>query len=134
MKARPTLATLSASGTAKPLFMHSDPNKLYQMLFGSIAGGDVNKKYKARSKVLLQVESLASSKGKNLPSGEKVRYANYVNGFKDMNGLREKLSKVSSQLKKHAPKYELFPKYNKQNNFVNNISRWYCKYCRSIKH
>ena len=54
MKARPTLATLSATGPAQPIFMHSDPNKLYQMLFGSIANGDVYKKYKARSKVFTE--------------------------------------------------------------------------------
>ncbi len=41
MKSRPTLATLSAAGPGKPLFMHSNPNDLYQMLFGGIASGDV---------------------------------------------------------------------------------------------
>jgi len=106
MKARPTLATLSASGTGKPIFMHSDPNRLYQMIFGSIAGGDVNKRYEARSKVFLQVEHLAGLKAKGLPQGESERYATYVNGFRDINGLRDKLSKVSGQLKKHAPKVD----------------------------
>ena len=36
MVSRPTLATLSAAGPGKPLFMHSNPNDLYQMLFGGI--------------------------------------------------------------------------------------------------
>ena len=106
MKARPTLATLSATGVAQPIFMHSDPNRLYQMLFGSIAGGDVNKRYNARSKVFLEVERLAGLKGKGLPATESERYSQYVNGFKDMNGLRDKLSTVSSTLKKFAPKYD----------------------------
>jgi hypothetical protein len=39
MRARPTLATLSASGPNQPIFMHCDPSMLYQMLFGSIAEG-----------------------------------------------------------------------------------------------
>ena len=106
MKARPTLATLSATGVAQPIFMHSDPNKLYQMIFGSIAEGDVYRRYQARSKVFLDVEKLSRQKGKNLPKNESERYAGYVNGFSEMNGLREKLSKVSPLLKKHAPKYD----------------------------
>ena len=106
MKARPTLATLSATGPAQPIFMHSDPNKLYQMLFGSIASGDVYKRYKARSKVFTEVEKLAALKAKGLPMAEAERYAGYINGFKDMNGLRKKLVNVSEELKKVAPKYD----------------------------
>jgi len=106
MKARPTLATLSASGTAQPIFMHSDPNKLYQMLFGSIAGGDVNKRYNARSKMFREVQQLAGQKAHGLPKSESERYAGYVNGFRDMNALRAKLSGISGQLKKHAPVYD----------------------------
>ena len=106
MTARPTLATLSATGTAQPIFMHSDPNKLYQMIFGSIAGGDVYKRYQARSKVFLDVEKLSREKGLRLPKTEAERYAGYVNGFREMNGLREKLSSVSPILKKFAPKYD----------------------------
>ena len=106
MKARPTLATLSATGPAQPIFMHSDPNKLYQMLFGSIANGDVYKRYKARSKVFTDVEKLAALKAKGLPTAEAERYASYVDGFRDMNGLREKLASVSGTLKKFAPKYD----------------------------
>jgi hypothetical protein len=106
MKARPTLATLSATGVAQPIFMHSDPNKLYQMIFGSIANGDVYKRYQARSKIFVDIEKLSREKGKGLPVLEGERYAGYVNGFREMNGLREKLSKVSGVLKKHAPKYD----------------------------
>ncbi|MGB0740623.1 MAG: DUF1552 domain-containing protein, partial [Planctomycetaceae bacterium] len=32
MRAKPTVANLSASGAGKPIFMHSNPNHLYQML------------------------------------------------------------------------------------------------------
>ena len=84
MKARPTLATLSATGVAQPIFMHSDPNKLYQMIFGSIANGDVYKRYQARSKVFLDVEKLSRQKGQGLPKAESERYAGYVNGFREM--------------------------------------------------
>ena len=106
MKARPTLATLSATGVAQPIFMHSDPNKLYQMIFGSVASGDVYKRYLARSKVFLDVEKISRQKGQGLPQSEAERYSGYVNGFREMNGLREKLSKVSATLKKFAPKYD----------------------------
>ena len=34
MRSKPTIATLSASGGSRPIFMHSNPNHLYQMLYG----------------------------------------------------------------------------------------------------
>jgi hypothetical protein len=106
MKARPTVASLTASGPKQPIFMHCDPNMLYQMLFGSIAGGDIKKQYQARSNVMLDVERVAKLKAKELPESESERYARYVNGFRYVNGLREKLSTMSAQLNKHAPKYD----------------------------
>ena len=39
MTAKPTLATLSASGAGQPIFMYSNPNHLYQMLYGGISTG-----------------------------------------------------------------------------------------------
>ena len=41
MKAKPTVANLSASGAGQPIFMHSNPNHLYQMLYGGISTGDI---------------------------------------------------------------------------------------------
>ena len=61
---------------------------------------------RARSTVFKRVEKLATYKGNGLPQGESERYSQYVDGFTDMNALREKLSKVSDTLKKHAPKYD----------------------------
>jgi hypothetical protein len=106
MKARPSVANLTASGPNQPIFMHCDPNMLFQMLFGSIAGEDIKKHYQARSEVMLEVERVAKFKAKGLPESESELYARYVNGFRDVNGLREKLSTMSAQLKKHAPKYD----------------------------
>ncbi|MEI6235326.1 MAG: DUF1552 domain-containing protein [Planctomycetota bacterium] len=106
MKARPTLATLTASGPNQPVFMHCDPTMLYQMLFGSIAEGDIKKYYQARSEVMLDIERVARSKSKGLPKSEAERYESYVSGFRDVNGMREKLSKISEQLKKFAPKLD----------------------------
>jgi hypothetical protein len=103
MKARPTIATLTASGPSQPIFMHSDPNNLYEMLFGSIADGDIKRRYEARSEVMLQVERVAKSKAAELSKSESERYADYVSGFRDINGMREKLSTLSTLLKKHAP-------------------------------
>lgn len=106
MKARPTLATLTASGPNQPVFMHCDPNMLYQMIFGSIAEGDIKKHYQARSDVMLEVERVAKLKGKGLPQGDSERYGMYVNGLGEVNGLRKKLSGISGQLKKYAPKLD----------------------------
>ena len=104
MKARPTVANLTASGPNNPILMHCDPNMLYQMLFGSIAEGDIKTHYQARSNVIFDIERVAKLKAKGLPQSESERYANYVNGFRDVNGLRDKLSKMPEQLKKYAPK------------------------------
>jgi hypothetical protein len=106
MISRPTLATLSASGAGKPLFMHSNPQNLYQLLFGGIATGDVKKRYEARSKVFNRVEQLAGLSGKTLPASDRERFGSYVNGFRDINGLRERLAGVSDHLKKFAPEYD----------------------------
>ncbi|MFP6676552.1 MAG: DUF1552 domain-containing protein [Pirellulaceae bacterium] len=106
MRSRPTLATLSATGPGQALFMHSNPNSLYEMLFGGISTGDVKRKYEAKSKVFNQVERLARLNGKTLPAGERKRYGTYVNGFRDINGLRERLVDVSDHLKQFAPEYD----------------------------
>ncbi len=106
MKARPTLATLSASGPNQPIFMHCDPSMLYQMLFGSIADGAIRQHYEARSNVMLEVERVAQLKAKGLPKNEGERYGRYVSGFRELNGLSEKLSRISDQLKKFAPKLD----------------------------
>ena len=106
MRARPTVATLSAAGPNQPIFMHCDPTMLYQLLFGSIAEGAIKQHYEARSQVMLEIERVAQLKGKGLPLSEGERYGRYVSGFRDLNGLNEKLSKISTQLKKFAPKLD----------------------------
>lgn len=106
MVSRPTLATLSAAAPGKPLFMHSNPQDLYQLLFGGIATGDVKRRYEARSKVFNRVEQLAGQGGVGLPAGDRDRYGSYVDGFRDINGLRERLAGVSDHLKKFAPAYD----------------------------
>lgn len=106
MMSRPTLATLSASGAGEALYMHSNPNDLYQMLFGGIAEGEVKQRFEARSKVFHQVEYLANKRGSNLPPGDLAKYESYVDGFRDINGLREKLAGVSDHLRKFVPEYD----------------------------
>ncbi len=106
MISRPTLATLSAADAGKPLFMHSNPNDLYQLLFGGIATGDVKRRYEARSKVFNRIEQLAGQGKASLPAGDRARYGSYVDGFRDINGLRERLLGVSDHLRSFAPEYD----------------------------
>lgn len=106
MISRPTLATLSAAGAGQPLYMHSNPKDLYQLIFGGIASGEVKKQFEARSRIFNRIEQLADQKTQYLPANEKNRYASFVDGFRDINGLREKLSGVSDHLKKFAPDYD----------------------------
>lgn len=106
MRARPTLATLSASGPNQPIFMHCDPTMLYQLLFGSIAEGAIRQHYEARANMMLEVERAAGLKGKGLPVSDGDRYGKYVSGFRELNGLTEKLSGISDRLKQFAPKLD----------------------------
>ncbi|NNE00744.1 MAG: DUF1552 domain-containing protein [Pirellulaceae bacterium] len=106
MQSRPTLATLSAAGPGKPLFMHSNPNDLYQTLFGCLAAGDVRRKFEAKSKVFNRIEQLANQGGTSLPAEERRRYGSYTDGFRDVNGLRERLADVSDHLKDFVPQYD----------------------------
>lgn len=103
MSTKPTIATLSASGAGQPIFMHSNPNHLYQMLFGGISTGDIRRQHEARSSVLDQIEKLAAASGQTLPTMEQQRYHQFVQGFRDVNGLRERLDTVSDHLRKFAP-------------------------------
>ncbi len=106
MTTKPTLATLSASGAGQPIFMHSNPNHLYQMLYGGISTGDIRRQHEARSNLLNQIESMAAAKAESLPAQDRQRYGQYVQGFRDVNGLRGRLETVSDHLKKFAPEVD----------------------------
>lgn len=106
MRSKPTVANLSASGAGQPIFMHSNPNHLYQMLYGGISTGDIRSQHEARSGMLDQIEKLAAAKGAGLPSGDVQRYGQYVQGFNDINGLRERLGGISDHLRHFAPKVD----------------------------
>lgn len=110
MRTKPTIATLSASGAGQPIFMHSNPNHLYQMLYGGISTGEIRQQHEARSNVLNQIEKLATSKGQTLPQADQQRYAQFVDGFKEVNGLRNRLDSVADHLRKFAP--EVDARYN----------------------
>ena len=106
MKTKPTIATLSASGAGQPIFMHSNPNHLYQMLYGGISTGDIRLQHEARSSVLTQIEAISAAKGQTLPASEQARYGQFVQGFRDVNGLRDRLDGVSDHLRQFAPEVD----------------------------
>ncbi len=106
MTTKPTIATLSATGAGQPIFMYSDPNQLYQMLYGGISTGDIRRQHEARSNVLNQIEKLTAAKGRALPAADQQRYRQYVQGFRDVNGLRDRLDTVSDHLRKFAPEVD----------------------------
>lgn len=106
MSTKPTIATLSASGAGQPIFMHSNPNHLYQMLYGGIASGDIRRRHEARSNIFNQIEQLAAAEGKALPIADQRRYGQYVQGFKDVNGLRDRLDSVADRLRDFAPEVD----------------------------
>ena len=103
MKAKPTVANLSASGPGQPIFMHSNPNHLYEMLYGGIADGEIRRQHEARSGMFDRIEKLAEAKGRGLPGLSREGYAQYVDGVGEINGLRERLGKAGSSLREFAP-------------------------------
>lgn len=106
MTAKPTVANLSASGAGQPIFMHSNPNHLYQMLYGGISEGEIRQQHEARSSMFDRIEQLAAAKGGSLRGAERQRYGQFVDGFHDINGLRDRLGSVSGHLRKFAPKVD----------------------------
>jgi hypothetical protein len=106
MTGKPTVANLSARGAGRPIFMHSNPNHLYQMLYGGISQGDIRNQHQARSSMFDRIEEMAAASGKTLPGTDKQRFGQYVQGFNDINGLRERLGKVSDHLRDFAPKVD----------------------------
>jgi len=106
MIAKPTVANLSARGAGKPIFMHSNPNHLYQLLYGGISEGEIRSQHEARSSMLTRIEQLAAAKGESLPSSDQARYHEFTQGFSDMNGLRERLNAASGHLRNFAPKVD----------------------------
>ncbi len=106
MKTKPTVANLSASGAGQPIFMHSNPNHLYEMLYGGISQGDIRQQHEARSGMFDRIERLAAAKVGALPPPDKSRYGQFVEGLSDINGLRERLGNVSDHLKKFAPEVD----------------------------
>lgn len=106
MQTKPTIATLSASGAGQPIFMHSNPNHLYQMLYGGIAEGEIRRQHQARSQLMDRIEQLAAAKGQGLPAGDARRYGQYAEGFQEANGLRDRLDAVAEHLKKFAPRVD----------------------------
>lgn len=106
MRSKPTIANLSASGAGSPIFMHSNPNHLYQMLYGGISQGKIRSHHDAKSSMLDSIERLTAAKGQSLPFSEKQRYDEFTKGFNEMNGLRERLNDVSDHLRNFAPKVD----------------------------
>lgn len=53
-----------------------------------------------------QIEKLAAIKGRSLPTADQQRYNQYVQGFQDVNGLRDRLGTVSDHLRKFAPEVD----------------------------
>jgi len=106
MTSKPTIATLSASGAGQPIFMYSNPNQLYQLLYGGISAGDIRVQHETQSHVLTQIERLAAAKGQTLPTADAQRYGQYVQGFRDVNGLRDRLGTIADHLRKFAPKVD----------------------------
>ena len=106
MRARPTIATLSASGAGKPIYMHSDPNLLYQSIFGSIAGGDVKRQFNNHSNILQKIAHRESGFTQGLPEADRMHHTHYANSLLQMNDIREQLADKSDILKKYAPKLD----------------------------
>ena len=103
MVTKPTIARLSASGPSKPIYMYSNPNHLYQLMFGGVSKGEMRKEYDVRSQILKEAGQIAAIDGGSLSNKEKKRYDNFPNAFNQINDTQKKLLTVSDHLAKFAP-------------------------------
>ena len=106
MRAKPTLATLSASGAGQPIFMYSDPMQLYKLLYGGLSTGEVRTQHEAQSHMLRKIEQFAADKSTGLPLHDQQLYSQFTGGFEQMNALRKRLDGASGDLAKYAPKLD----------------------------
>ena len=109
MTTKPTIATLSASGAGQPIFMYSNPNQLYQMLYGGISTGDIrNPARSAQSNRAVHPDRAAGRRQgpSRCRTSDQQRYGQYVQGFEDVNGLRDRLDTVADHLRKFAPEVD----------------------------
>lgn len=86
--------------------MHCNPNHLYQLLYGNIASGDIRTQYEVQTSMFNSIQRIAQGNAMNLPERYEKRYENFLNGFDEMNALRQKFDNVSDHLKKFAPKID----------------------------
>ena len=63
MSGKPTVASLSAWGAGQPVYMHSSPTFLYQMLYGGISDKNMLKEHEAKSYFFEQLEKIAAASG-----------------------------------------------------------------------
>ena len=68
------------------------------MLYGGISTGDIRSQHEAKSGMLDRIEKMAAAEGKSLPGADKQRYGEFVQGFNDMNGLRDRLDALVYRL------------------------------------
>jgi len=106
MTAKPTVAHLSARGAGQPIFMHSNPNHLYQLLYGGISEGEIRKQHEASSGMFEQIENFAKANSRDLPVADQKRFNEFTDGIADMNDLRKRLDESSEHLRKFAPKID----------------------------
>ena len=106
MKAKPTIARLSAAGAKKPIFMHSHPEHLYKQLYGGVATGELGTEHEVQTAMLSNIQQIAKEKGEHLPAEDKKRYGQFLDGFDEMNDLRVKLAGAADHLKKFAPEVD----------------------------
>lgn len=106
MQTKPTIATLSAAGAGKPIYMHSHPEHLYQTIFGSVSEGDLNKRYNIQTDLLREVETSIKQKASKVKGFSEGLFGKYSSGLRSLNQMKEGLKAVSGTLRKFKPKFD----------------------------
>ena len=106
MQTKPTIATLSAAGAGKPIYMHSHPEHLYQTIFGSVSEGDLNKRYNVQTSLLREIEVSIKQKASSIKGFSEGLFNNYSSGIRSLNQMKEGLKAVSGTLRKFKPKFD----------------------------
>ena len=114
MKSRPSLATLTAAGPRKPVarvcalqptwMLELESNESDRMVaLPKIIS--INSAYNSRSLVMRRVEYMLNEALDTLSGEQAELFSTLPNGYKDLNELRSRLSRIPHTLKKYKPEY-----------------------------
>ena len=100
--------TVSAIGPKRPQPMICRPDVAFQMLFGSVAEGNVGKVFQARNKLLDWIRSDIKRVQRELPAMDREKLDIYLDTFEQMRTRQDQVAVMKDRLKANVPSIDKF--------------------------